>query len=137
MAHGTDQRWPAALQHVACILCLPCLSSCLLHAGRAAEELLYGLEEMSTINQRQLSYARRIAQKLVVAGGMSEHPLLAARTLSVPLKISDRHFAQAVYDDVRCGSGLPWPCCEGGTRLSTSSLEVHSSLSSLRQPAVS
>lgn len=31
---------------------------------------------MSTINQRQLMLARRIAQKLVVSGGLSDEPAL-------------------------------------------------------------
>ena len=35
-------------------------------AGRAAEELVYGPDEMSTINQRRLVMARRIVQKLVL-----------------------------------------------------------------------
>ena len=36
-------------------------------AGRAAEELVYGPDEMSTMNQRRLVMARRIVQKLVRA----------------------------------------------------------------------
>jgi hypothetical protein len=35
-------------------------------AGRAGEELVYGPDEMSTVNQRRLVMARRIVQKLVL-----------------------------------------------------------------------
>jgi hypothetical protein len=70
-------------------------------AGRAAEEILYGQDEMSTINQRQLTLARRIAQKLVVSGGLSDarglgpspitHPVPMGGTLGqiVPQRVSD------------------------------------------------
>ena len=40
-------------------------------SGRAGEELVYGPEEMSTINQRKLEEARRIVTKLVLSGAMA------------------------------------------------------------------
>lgn len=69
--------------------------------GRAAEEILYGRDEMSTINQRQLTLARRVAQKLVVSGGLSDarglgpspitHPVPMGGTLGqiVPQRVSN------------------------------------------------
>ena len=33
---------------------------------------MYGADEMSSINQRALQMARRLAQKLVVSGGLSD-----------------------------------------------------------------
>lgn len=53
-------------------------------AARAAEELAYGLDEMSSINQRRLVMARRIVQKLVVSGNMEIVPSIGHQTLSVP-----------------------------------------------------
>eukprot|EP00951_Prasinocladus_malaysianus_P047741 scaffold651765_cov42-Prasinocladus_malaysianus.AAC.1 len=54
-------------------------------AGRAAEEAIYGQEEMSTINQRRLVMARRIVTKLVVASSMSDNPAIGPRTISIPV----------------------------------------------------
>jgi hypothetical protein len=56
-------------------------------AGRAAEEILYGQDEMSTINQRQLMLARRIAQKLVVSGGLSDAEGLGPGPITHPVQI--------------------------------------------------
>ncbi|KAL4447504.1 hypothetical protein ABPG75_004723 [Micractinium tetrahymenae] len=53
-------------------------------AGRAAEELIYGPEEMSTMQQRRLIDARRIVQKLVVSAAMTPNPAIGPRTISVP-----------------------------------------------------
>jgi hypothetical protein len=50
----------------------------------AAEELIYGPEEMSTMQQRRLIDARRIVQKLVVSAAMTENPAIGPRTISVP-----------------------------------------------------
>ena len=64
-------------------------------AGRAAEELIYGRDEMSTINQRRIVMARRIVTKLVVSGAMREAPAAGPRTLSVPQR-RDRSRLQIV-----------------------------------------
>ena len=61
------------------------LKVCAKFAGRAAEELVYGADDMSTINQRSLAMARRIVQKLVVSGGLSGAPGLPPAPLSVPV----------------------------------------------------
>ncbi|KAK9816556.1 hypothetical protein WJX72_001883 [[Myrmecia] bisecta] len=53
-------------------------------AGRAAEELVYGKDGMSTINQRRLVMARRIVQKLVVSSAMSDNLDIGPRTVSTP-----------------------------------------------------
>ena len=53
-------------------------------AGRAAEELVHGWEEMSTLNLAQLAQARDMAAKLVLAGGMDDANDLRARSLVVP-----------------------------------------------------
>lgn len=59
---------------------------------------MYGQDEMSTINQRQLMLARRIAQKLCVSGGLSDalgpaplsHPIPLGPTLGqiIPARVS-------------------------------------------------
>lgn len=53
-------------------------------AGRAAEELTYGPEGMSSLNQRKLILARRIVQKLVVSNAMTDSPAIGARLISQP-----------------------------------------------------
>jgi len=42
-------------------------------AGRAGEELVFGVEELSSLNQSRLQFARQIAHKMLNAG-MSAHP---------------------------------------------------------------
>lgn len=51
-------------------------------AGRAAEELVYGPAEMSTLNQRRIAMAREIATKMVVASAMSDTPMLVGRPMA-------------------------------------------------------
>ncbi len=65
-------------------------------AGRAAEELIYGADEMSTIHQRRLVLARRIAAKLVVSSGMAPGPEIGPRALSAPRPGGGRAVAQLV-----------------------------------------
>ena len=81
--------------HVGCWDCLPGNMGwgC---TGRAAEELLYGEDEMSTINQRRLIMARRIATKLVVSSAMTENPVIGPRTLTVPVDLGDSSLFQIV-----------------------------------------
>ncbi|PRW60288.1 cell division isoform B [Chlorella sorokiniana] len=56
-------------------------------AGRAAEELIYGLDDMSTMHQMRITDARRIVQKLVVSAAMNENPAIGPRTISVPRRV--------------------------------------------------
>lgn len=49
-------------------------------AGRAAEDLLLG--EQSTLNARNLGYARRIANKMVVSNAMSDNPIIGPRSIA-------------------------------------------------------
>ena len=56
-------------------------------AGRAAEELLYTQDEMSTINQRQMVVARMIVQKLTVHAAMTDNPSIGPRTIITPVKL--------------------------------------------------
>jgi len=39
-------------------------------ASRAGEEIYYGLDEMSSINQRKIVMARRIVQKLLISDNL-------------------------------------------------------------------
>ncbi len=71
-------------------------------AGRAGEELIYGGDEVSTINQRRLVLARRIVSKLVVSNAMSDDPDLADRTISHPVRSGGRHLRQIVTKKVCC-----------------------------------
>ncbi|KAK9821639.1 hypothetical protein WJX74_002762 [Apatococcus lobatus] len=57
-------------------------------AGRAAEELAYGLEEMTSINQGKLVLARRIVQKLVASAALNDE--LGPRTLAYDSGIKGR-----------------------------------------------
>lgn len=61
---------------------------------------MYGRDEMSTINQRALAMARRIVQKLVVAGGLSASPDLPPAPISVPVPMDDA-MGQVVPSHVR------------------------------------
>lgn len=72
--------------------------------GRAGEEIVYGGDEVSTINQRRLTLARRIVSKLVVSNAMSDEPDLADRTISHPARSGGRHLRQIVLKKV--GSAL-------------------------------
>lgn len=65
-------------------------------AGRAAEEIYYGEEELSTMQQRRLVMARRIVTKLVVSTGMSPGDKIGRRTLSIPRSQGSRSLAQVV-----------------------------------------
>ncbi|KAK9808335.1 hypothetical protein WJX73_003265 [Symbiochloris irregularis] len=58
-------------------------------AGRAAEELVYGPEEMSTLNQRRIAMAREIAAKMVVASGMSNTPMLLGRPMAHTVRMGN------------------------------------------------
>jgi hypothetical protein len=42
-------------------------------AGRAGEEAVFGVEELSSLNQARLQFARQVAHKMLNAG-MSAHP---------------------------------------------------------------
>ncbi|DBA94610.1 hypothetical protein WJX77_012597 [Trebouxia sp. C0004] len=69
-------------------------------AGRAAEELVYGQDEMSTINQRRLVLARRIVQKLTVASAMTDNPLIGPRTISTPFRRGGKSLKQIVSNRI-------------------------------------
>ena len=75
-------------------------------AGRAAEELVYGQDEMSTINQRRLVMARRLVQKLVVSANLHDDYDIGPRTISVPVRRGGKSLKQIVPSRVR-----PDPCC--------------------------
>lgn len=53
-------------------------------ASRAAEEMAFGPDEMSSINQRRLVMARRIVQKLIVSGNMDVVDGIGHQTISNP-----------------------------------------------------
>ena len=63
-------------------------------SGRAAEEVYYGEDELSTMQQRRLVMARRIVTKLVVSTGMSPGDVIGPRTLSTPKSTGGRALAQ-------------------------------------------
>mmetsp|Transcript_8803 Transcript_8803/g.17518 ORF Transcript_8803/g.17518 Transcript_8803/m.17518 type:complete len:207 (-) Transcript_8803:11-631(-) len=65
-------------------------------AGRAAEEIYYGEDEMSTMQQRRLVMARRIVTKLVVSTAMSPGDTIGPRTLSIPKTQGTRSLVQIV-----------------------------------------
>ena len=81
--------------------CIPVCIYALLHAGRAAEELVYGPDEMSTLNQRRIVTARRIVQKLTVASAMVDNSAIGPRTISTPTEIHGGQLLQIVDDRVR------------------------------------
>ncbi|EFN59574.1 hypothetical protein CHLNCDRAFT_132927 [Chlorella variabilis] len=56
-------------------------------SGRAAEELLYGADEVSTMHQLRLIDARNIVQKLVVSAAMTENAAIGPRTISVSRRV--------------------------------------------------
>ena len=75
-------------------------------AGRAGEEMMYGGDEVSTINQRRLVLARRIVTKLVVSNAMSDTPELADRMISHPVRHGERSLRQVILRKVRPSPAL-------------------------------
>lgn len=69
-------------------------------SGRAAEQVAYGGDEVSTINQRRLVLARRIVTKLVVAGAMSDDHRIGPRTVSHPIDKGGDRLIQIVPSTV-------------------------------------
>lgn len=65
-------------------------------AGRAAEELIFGPDELTTMQQRRLVLARRIATRLVVSSAMDTAPEIGPRTLSLPRIQGSRSLMQLV-----------------------------------------
>jgi hypothetical protein len=63
--------------------------------------MVYGADELSTINQRRLIMARRIVTKLVVAGAMSDAPAIGPRTLTIPFDKGDSTLIQIFPGRVR------------------------------------
>ena len=55
-----------------------------LPAAPAAEEMLYGRDDMTTLHQQRLVLARRIAQKLVTSDAMADNAVIGPRALSTP-----------------------------------------------------
>lgn len=53
-------------------------------AGRAGEEMLFGMDELSAMNEKRLITARAIAAKLCLFGSMRDDPVLGARALTRP-----------------------------------------------------
>lgn len=53
-------------------------------AGRAGEELLFGMDELSAMNEKRLITARAIAAKLCFFGSMRDDLVLGARALTRP-----------------------------------------------------
>lgn len=69
---------------------------------------------MSTINQRQLTLARRVAQKLVVSGGLSDAAGLGPSPITHPVPMGGT-LGQIVPARVRDAS-VASQCNEGGRR---------------------
>ena len=69
--------------------------------GRAAEELKYGRDGMSTINQRRLVTARRIAAKLVYSGAMTDNPDWQSAPLATPFENGNGSLLQMIPERVR------------------------------------
>lgn len=65
-------------------------------AGRAAEELVFGADGLTTMQQRRLVLARRIATKLVVSSAMSDSKVIGPRTVSTPRSQGTRAIVQLV-----------------------------------------
>lgn len=54
--------------------------------GRAAEELIYGPDDMSTINEAALTRAREIVSKMVMTAGMCDVKEINTRTMAYPME---------------------------------------------------
>ena len=65
-------------------------------AGRAAEEVVYGPDELTTMQQRRLVLARRIVTKLVVSTAMDSGEEIGQRTLAFPKAQGSRSLVQVV-----------------------------------------
>ena len=75
--------------------------ACASATGRAGEELVYGGDEVSTLNQRRLVLARRIVSKLVVSAGMTDAGAIGPRTVSAPVRHGGRALKQLILPRVR------------------------------------
>lgn len=58
-------------------------------AGRAAERLLLGDDELSTMTMSGINFARRAVQKLVLASAMSGNEVIGPQTIAQPVMESD------------------------------------------------
>ena len=56
----------------------------MLLAGRAGELLVYGVEQLSTMNEDALEVARAVAVKMVLASGFTDDDFLRTRAMAVP-----------------------------------------------------
>lgn len=65
-----------------------------LMGSRAAEFLVYGVEEMSTLNEDALDRARQVAVKMAATAGMSDDPKISHRTTHLP-KMSGSYLGNA------------------------------------------
>lgn len=72
-------------------------------ASRAGEEIIYGKEEMSTINQRKIAMARRIVQKLLISDNLELVPGMGHTMAFAPRQVGR----------VRKQIGLPWSTSHG------------------------
>ena len=68
---------------------------------------MYGLDDVSTINQRRLVMARRIVTKLVATAAMSDAPAVGPRTLTQPYAKGGRTLIQIFPRRVRRAAGGP------------------------------
>ena len=68
---------------------------------------MYGLDEMSTLNQRRISMARELASKMVVASAMGDSTLLRGRSMAVPIWNGGSTLQHIVPSEVGSRSLLP------------------------------
>lgn len=118
VADANSRFMAAYCKHVLDMHCLNCLLYAPMHvserfftaAGRAGEEIIYGGDEVSTINQRRLVMARRIVSKLVVSGAMTDIAEVGPRTISAPVRQGSRGLKQIITSRVR-GAACPHCSC--------------------------
>lgn len=58
-------------------------------AGRAAERILLGEGEVSTLSLAYLSYARQLVLRLVLSSAMSKQGVIGPRTLTQPSRVAE------------------------------------------------
>jgi ATP-dependent Zn protease len=72
-------------------------------AGRAAERLLLGDDEISSLNMASISHARSVVHMLVLGSGMADNPAIGPQVLAHPYKDSETSGEVDMY----LGEGTP------------------------------
>lgn len=72
-------------------------------AGRAAERLLLGEDEISSLNMHSINHARSMVHMLVLSSAMSDNPAIGPQMMAQPYRDSET----SAEMDMFLGAGTP------------------------------